>query len=322
MYILIPDPLQASALKVLALAEAFTYYDPATKPDRATVLELAAKADGMIVRSGTTVDQELLDNAPQLKAIVRAGVGVDNIDLEAATARSIVVMNTPEANTVATAEMTLGLMLALARHIPAAHQALSERRWERKSWLGTELSGKTLGLVGFGRVGRAVAERARAFGMDIVAYDPYLPPDFRPPDYATLVDSLREVYTAADYLSLHAVVTDETHHMINTGALRMMKKGVRIINAARGALINAHALADALSKGQVAGAALDVYESEPPSDDHPLIGLENVVHTPHLGASTVEAQEAVGTEAAQTIVAALRDQDYRNVVNPAVLETS
>jgi D-3-phosphoglycerate dehydrogenase len=317
MHILITDNLHPSGLAILDATTGITYHAP-EKISRAEVLETIATADGLIIRSGTKANAELLAKATALKAIVRAGVGVDNVDLDAATAQNIVVMNTPQGNAIATAELTLGLMLSLARFIPAAHQSLKEGRWDRKSFTGTELRNKTLGLVGFGRIGRAVAHRAQAFAMQIVYYDPYLPGDFSVPN-TTRVHRLAELYAQADYLSLHSVATDETRHMINAESITQMKDGVRIINAARGTLIDAEALAEALKVGKVAGAALDVYEEEPPPASYPLLGLPNVVHTPHLGASTDEAQEDVAVEAAQLMVNALLHEIFDNVVNPAVL---
>lgn len=316
MHILVSDSLGESGIAILEQQDGITFEHPGTKMSRAEVMAVIGDADGLIIRSGTTADAGLLAAATKLKAIARAGVGVDNIDLVAATERGIVVMNTPSGNTIATAEMTLGLMLALARHIPRAHQALVEGRWERKQWMGTELNGKTLGLVGFGRVGQAVGSRAAAFGMKIVAYDPYLESI---PEGAAMLDNLEDLYSQADYLSLHAVVTDETRHMINVEAIASMKDGVRIINAARGSLIDTFALADAIKAGKVAGAALDVYETEPPDENNPLIGLDGVVHTPHLGASTLEAQDAVADEAVRLMIDALLNNSFASVVNHEVL---
>jgi D-3-phosphoglycerate dehydrogenase len=316
MHILVSDPLGASGIAILEQHDGITFDHPGKKMSRDEVMAAVGKVNGIIIRSGTKADAELLEAATNLKAIARAGVGVDNIDLVEATKRGVVVMNTPSGNTIATAELTVGLMLALARHIPRAHQALAEGRWERKQWMGTELNGKTLGLVGFGRVGQAVGARAAAFGMDIVAYDPYLASI---PDGAVMLDNLDDLYAQADYISLHAVVTDETRHMINASALTEMKADVRIINAARGALIDAFALADAIKAGKVAGAGLDVYETEPPGENNPLIGLDGVIHTPHLGASTLEAQDAVAEEAARLMIDALLNDRYASVVNQDVL---
>lgn len=318
MYILVPDNLHKAGLGVLNTADGLTINAPG-KMSRDDVKAVIGEADAMIVRSGTTADAELLEMATKLRVIVRAGVGVDNIDLTTATQKGIVVMNAPQGNTIATAEHTLALMLALARHIPQAQQSMLEGRWDRKKYTGTELRGKTLGLIGFGRVGQAVAQRAQAFEMTVVAHDPFIPVDIASARNVELL-SMDDLLARADYISLHAIVTDETRGLISTLNIEKMKDGVRIINAARGALINDADLADAIKSGKVAGAALDVYAKEPPPEDHPLVGLEGVIDTPHLGASTVEAQEAVGVEAAQKTLDALLKQEYRDVVNRDVLD--
>ncbi len=313
MHILIPDNLHPKGLAVLDAAADITYHAPG-KMSRDDVLAVIASADGMIVRSGTTADTELLELAAQLKAIVRAGVGVDNIDLHAAAQRNIVVMNTPGGNTIATAEHTVALMLALARHIPQSQASLLDGHWDRKKYTGTELRNKTLGLIGFGRVGQAVAKRALAFEMTVIAHDPFIPAEVGQ-EIGVKMLPVDDVLTQADYISLHTAVTPETREFINAEQLTMMKDGVRIINAARGALINDQDLAVALHSGKVAGAALDVYINEPPPPDHPLIGLPNVIDTPHLGASTVEAQEAVAVEAASKMLNALLHNKFQDVVN-------
>lgn len=316
MHILIPDNLDSAGLEILAAAknDGITYHAPG-KMSHDDVLAVIDSADGMIVRSGTKADAALLERASNLKVIVRAGVGVDNIDLNKATEHGIVVMNTPQANTIATAEQAMALMLALARHIPQAQASLLAGAWERTRFTGTELRNKTLGLIGLGRVGQAVAQRARAFDMKVIAYDPYVKQENVS---GVMLLPLEEVLAQADYLSLHAVATPETRQIINAKNIALMKDGVRIINAARGTLIHEADLAEALKSGKVAGAALDVYENEPPEANHPLVGLPNVVATPHLGASTMEAQEAVGAEAAQKMLAALLRGEYVDVVNPAV----
>ena len=288
------------------------------KMERAALLEAVADAHALIIRSGVTADADLLAHAPQLKAIARAGVGVDNVDLAAAIARGIVVMNTPGGNTISTAEHAFGLMIALSRHIAQGHQSLAEGRWDRKAFTGVELKGKTLGIIGLGRIGQAIATRAQAFEMNVIAHDPYLPPAIAEAINVPLL-ALDEVYTRSDYLTLHAMVTDETRGMINADTIATMKEGVRIINAARGALIHSADLAAALKSGKVAGAALDVYEQEPPPADHPLIGLPNVLHTPHLAASTSDAQVTVAVEAAQMIVEFLLEGKAANVCNAKVL---
>ncbi len=318
-FILVPDDLNQAGLDILNAVEDFEVYAPG-KMNRADTLGQVPKAHAMVIRSGTTVDAEMIEQADHLKIVVRAGVGVDNVDLDACTARGIVVMNTPDANTVSTAELALGLMLALARHIPQADRSLRQGQWDRKNFVGTELFGKTLGIIGFGRVGRALAQRAKCLGLDEIAYDPFVPEDVARHLGLSLVPRLDELLEAADIISLHAVVTDDTHELINADAIAKMKDGVMIINAARGALINSTDLAAALNSGKVAGAAIDVYDIEPPSADNPLLGLPNVIHTPHLGASTREAQDIVGTQAAEVVVNALIKKRFDNVRNRAVLE--
>ena len=314
--VLVPDNVNQKAIDIL-LQEPRIQVSAPGKMERDALLHAIADAQAIIIRSGVTADAELIAAATQLKAIARAGVGVDNVDLDAATQRGIVVMNTPGGNTISTAEHTLGLMIALSRHIPQGHQSLAEGRWDRKAFTGVELKGKTLGIIGLGRIGQAIAKRAQAFEMAVIAHDPFLPPQVAADIDVPLLD-LAEVYARSDYLSLHALVTDETRGMINASSIAIMKDGIRIINAARGALINSADLAAALNTGKVAGAALDVYEQEPPPADHPLIGLANVIHTPHLAASTSDAQVTVAIEAAQLIVDFLLEGKSANVCNPEV----
>ncbi len=316
-HVLVPDNVHQKAIDLLEASDGIRVTAPG-KLERADLLVAVADAHALIIRSGVMADVELLAGAPQLKAIARAGVGVDNIDLAAATDRGILVMNTPGGNTISTAEHTFGLMIALSRHISQGHQSLAEGRWDRKLFSGVELKGKTLGIIGLGRIGQAIATRAQAFEMTVIAHDPYLPPAVAEAISVPLLP-LAEVYARSDFLSFHAMVTDETRGMVNTDSIARMKDGVRIINAARGALINSADLAEALKNGVVAGAALDVYEREPPPADHPLIGLPNVVHTPHLAASTSDAQVTVAVEAAQLIVDYLLEGKADNVCNPAVL---
>ena len=314
-HVLVPDNVHQKAIDILEASAGIGVSAPG-KMERAALLEAVAEAHALIIRSGVTADAELISSAPQLKAIARAGVGVDNVDLAEASARGIVVMNTPGGNTISTAEHAFGLMIALSRHIPQAHQSLAAGRWERKAFTGVELKGKTLGIVGLGRIGQAIATRAQAFEMTVIAHDPYLPAAVAEAIHVPLL-ALDEVYARADYLTLHALVTDETRGMINSETIATMKDGVRIINAARGALINPVDLAAALTSGKVAGAALDVYETEPPPSGHPLIGRHDVVHTPHLAASTSDAQATVAVEAAQLVVDFLLEGKAANVCNPA-----
>lgn len=315
-HVLALDNVDKKAIELLEKTEGFKV--TAGNLSREEVIKLLPDADAMVIRSTTQADADLLAHATKLKAIARAGVGVDNVDLEEATKRGIVVMNTPDGNTIATAEYTLGMMLALARHIPAGHRSLDDNKWDRKSFMGIELRGKTLGIVGFGRIGRAVAKRALAFEMTVLTYDPFIPAEVVRDLGVESVD-LDELYAKSDFITLHSVITDSTKEMINKASIAKMKKGVRIINAARGALINDADLAEALKNGHVAGVAADVFVVEPPPADHPLLHLPNVLHTPHLAASTSDAQINVGIDAAQEIVDALTKGDFKNVCNPMVL---
>lgn len=316
--VLIPDNVDQKAIDLLSgVAEI-----DVVAPGKLSQDELKAQigtAHAIIIRSGVQITADVLDAAPNLKAIARAGVGVDNVDLEAATARGVVVMNTPGGNTISTAEHTFGLMLALARHLAEGVSSLKAGRWDRKKFVGVELKGKTLGLVGFGRIGRAVAVRARAFDMAVLAYDPYLDTEVFE-EFGVDGVTLDELFERSDFISLHTLITDETRAMIDAESIARMKDGVRIINAARGALINDDDLAAAIKGGKVAGAALDVYVDEPPSDDHPLVNLPEVVCTPHLAASTSDAQITVAVEAAELVIDALLKNRTKNVVNAAVLE--
>ena len=315
-HVLVPDNVHTSAIDILRSREGVTVSAPG-KLERAQLLEAVGAAHALIIRSGVTADAELLAAAANLRAIARAGVGVDNVDLAAATARGVVVMNTPGGNTISTAEYTFGLMLALARHIPQGHASLAAGRWDRKSFGGVELRGKTLGIIGLGRIGQAIASRAQAFDMQVIAHDPYLPPAVAAAITVPLL-ALDEVFAQSDFLTLHALITDETRGMINARSIAGMKDGARIINAARGALINDRDLAAALQSGKLAGAALDVYAQEPPAPDNPLLGLPTVIHTPHLAASTADAQVTVAQEAAQLTLAYLLDGVAANVCNPGV----
>lgn len=270
--------------------------------------------DGMIIRSGVKVTEKVLANPGRLRAIARAGVGVDNVDLEAATHAGILVMNTPDANTLATAELTMAMMLALARRIPSACAHVKGGQWQRSDYVGTQLAGKTLGVVGLGRIGRAVAERAMTFDMQVIAYDPFFRAESALDGRVTLVPNLEDLVAQCDYLTLHAALSDDTRGLISADLLAHAKPGIRIINCARGPLVDEAALAEAIKLGKVAGAAVDVYGSEPPTDN-PLVGLDEVVCTPHLGASTREAQLAVTTEAVDLLLDYLLRDQIRTAVN-------
>ncbi|MDG2123981.1 MAG: phosphoglycerate dehydrogenase [Verrucomicrobiales bacterium] len=272
--------------------------------------------DAVIVRSASKITSAVLDNATSLRAVGRAGVGVDNIDIPAATEKGVVVMNTPAGNTISTAEHAFTLMVSLCRNIPQAHASMAAGRWDRKKFQGTELDGKTLAVLGMGRIGTEYARRAMAFGMRVVAYDPYLSQNRARLLRVELFDHLDDALRGADVITMHMPLTDETKHMINAERIEnVLKPGVRIINCARGGLIDEAALGDALDSGKIGGAALDVYETEPPPSDHPLLTKPNIVLTPHLGASTHEAQENVGIEIARQIRNYLVDGAVVNAVN-------
>lgn len=278
-----------------------------------------ADADALIVRSAVQVDAALLEKAPKLRVIGRAGVGVDNIDTEAATRSGIVVMNTPGANAVAVAELTIALMIDLARMVPRANTTMHAGQWEKKSLQGTELRGKTLGIIGMGRVGLEVARRARHFGMELIGHDPFVSekPKERAAiarEYGARLTSLEEVLRLADYLTLHVGLTPDTEGLLNASTLAIMKKGVRIVNCARGELVMEEDLAEALRSGHVAGAALDVFRHEPLKNS-PFFEIENIILTPHIAGSTAEAQETVGTQIAEQVRAYLTTGVVQNAVN-------
>ena len=311
--ILISDKLGAAGLEMLDQA-ADVEYDMITGLSKEELLAIMPAYDALIIRSGTQADADVLAAGQKLKVVGRAGIGVDNIDIEAATSQGVVVMNTPGSNSVATAEQTMALMLAISRHTVQAHNSMAAGKWNRAEYTGGELYGKVLGIVGFGRIGRLVAERARAFGMTVLAHDPFVSAEDAAELGVSLVD-LDRVFSQADYLTLHTAVTPETTRMISRHSIKKMKEGVIIVNVARGKLIDEAALAEALQEGQVGAAALDVYGSEPPAADNPLINLPNVLHTPHLGASTVEAQRNVATQVVGQVLDCLREVETRNAVN-------
>jgi D-3-phosphoglycerate dehydrogenase / 2-oxoglutarate reductase len=282
-------------------------------PAAAALATDLADADALVIRSATKANAALLEKAPRLRVIGRAGVGVDNVDVETATRRGILVMNTPGGNAVSVAEHTFALLLALARSVPQANTSIQAGKWEKSSLSGTELRGKTLGLVGLGRVGTEVARRARGMEMKVLAYDPYVTPAAAREVEVELV-SLDELLQRSDVVSLHTSLSAATEGMIDAAAIAKMKKGARIINCARGELINEAALAEALRSGKLAGAAVDTFAQEPPKNS-PLIGLPNLIATPHIAGSTAEAQEEVGTAIAQQVRDYLSDGFIRNAVN-------
>jgi D-3-phosphoglycerate dehydrogenase / 2-oxoglutarate reductase len=276
-----------------------------------------ADADALIVRSATKVTADLLDHAPKLRIVGRAGVGVDNIDMDAATRRGVLVVNTPGSSSTSVAEHAVALMLSMARSIPQLNAAMHAGRWEKAGSAGAEMRGKTLGLVGLGRIGAEVARRAQALEMRVVAYDPYLTPE-RAAEWGVELLPLPEMLGKADYISLHTALSPATERLVNAGFLAQVKRGARLVNTARGELVDENALAEALRSGQLAGAALDVFAVEPPRDS-PLLSMNNVIATPHVAGSTAEAQEEVGVQIAQQVRDYLADGVLRNVVNlPAV----
>lgn len=279
------------------------------------LLEIAADYDAILVRSATKINKKVIEAAHKLKIVGRAGVGVDNVDVEAATERGIIVMNTPGGNTISTAEHAFSLMLSLARKIPQAHASIVAGKWDRKSFEGAEVCDKTLGIIGMGRIGGEFARRAIAFGMKVICFDPYLSLSRARALQVELVDQLTPLLEKADFITVHTPLTPETKGILNAKTLAQCKKGVRLINCARGGLIDEQDLWAALQSGQVGGAALDVFEVEPPPADWPMRNLPNVVLTPHLGASTAEAQESVGIEIAEATRDALLLGAVRNAVN-------
>jgi len=309
--IVVADDLPASALDLLR-AEGWEV-DARTGRTPDQLASELAHADALVVRSATKVTAPLIAAAPRLRVIARAGTGVDNVDVAAASARGIVVMNAPGANSISVAELAVGLILALARHVPAADAAMKQGKWEKKKFLGEEIREKTLGLAGLGRIGQEVARRAAAFGMRIIAHDPFISEQVAA-DLGVELVSLDDLFARADYLSLHMPSNEKTRNLVNADRLARARKGIRIINTARGDLIDEKALADAIDAGQVAGAALDVFQTEPPPDPR-LQNLPQVVATPHIAASTREGQELVGVETAAALRDFLRDGIIRNAVN-------
>ena len=312
MKLVVADPLPESALDILRRVEGWQVDARSARPLSALKADLA-DADALIVRSATTVTREVIDAAPRLRVIARAGTGVDNVDVPAATERGILVLNAPGANSVSVAELAVALMLALSRGIARADASMKQGIWDKKRLTGAELRGKTLGIVGLGRIGQEVAARVRPFGMEIVAHDPFLSEEVATQLGIPLLP-FADLCGRADYITLHLPATPETRHLLNAAALARCRKNVRIINTARGELIDEAALADAIESGTVGGAALDVFEKEPPADWR-LVQLPQVLATPHIAASTVEAQELVGTETAAAVRDFLLTGAITNAVN-------
>mgnify|MGYP003584115710 CR=1 FL=1 len=312
--VLVSDPISQRGVDALAEGGLLDVtFQPGIPHDE--LLKIIPQFSALVVRSQTKVGADVIAAAKKLKAIGRAGVGVDNVDVEAATKRGIVVMNTPGGNTISTAEHAFSLLVSMARNIPQADASVKSGKWDRKSFQGVELNGKTLAVLGMGRIGTEVAKRALAFGMRVLAYDPYLSEARARSLQVELVDKLDDAIPQADFITMHMPLTDETRHMLDARRLGNMKKGARVVNCARGGLVDENALAANLASGHLAGAALDVFEEEPPTVDSALRKAPNIVFTPHLGASTAEAQESVGIEIAQTIRAALLEGTINNAVN-------
>ena len=315
--VLATDKVSAEGLSVLHQDDRFdvTHIEDSSSE---VFFETLKIADALVVRSATSIASGMIESAPELKVIGRAGVGIDNVDVEAATARGIAVYNAPGGNTIAAAEMTMALMLSLIRKIPAAERSVRDGLWDRAVFKGNELAGGTLGLIGAGRIGGEVAKRCQAFGMDRIVYDPYLTEERATEIDVRLVD-LDDVLGAADVISIHVPLTDETRGLLGDEAFSRMKNGVFVINASRGGVIDEPSLARALGGGEIAGAALDVYEHEPLPDDSPLRDAPNLILTPHLAGSTAEAQVEVAREVAAHVVRCLGHGDSSGALNAAQL---
>ena len=316
--ILISDPLSEEGLKILKDVKEFQV-EVKTELKPEALKEIIKDYDALIVRSATKVTKDIIDAGLKLKVIGRAGVGLDNVDLEAATQKGIIVMNTPAGNTVSTAEHTISMVLALSRNIPQAYSSTKKGEWKRTKFMGVEVYGKMFGIIGFGRIGREVAKRALSFGMKLLVYDPFLSREITEAQGVEAVE-LKELLQKSDYITVHTPLTEETTHMLSTEEFSLMKQDVRIINCARGGIIDEAALIQAIKEGKVAGAAIDVFEKEPLSADSELLKLDNIITTPHLGASTEEAQVNVAIEVAEIVRDALLGKGIRNAANYPCLE--
>lgn len=311
--VFVSDPISDLGIQQLHDAEDVVV-DKKTGLSEDEIIQIIGDYDALLVRSQTKVTEKIMEAGKNLKVIGRAGVGVDNIDLEAATKRGIVVINAPDGNTIATCEHTFAMMMSIARNIPQAYKKTVGGEWDRKSFVGVELRNKTLGIIGMGRIGSEVAKRAKAFGMNIVAYDPFLTED-RAEKLGVTLGSVNDVALQADFITVHTPLTNETRHIIGKPQFDMMKKGVRVINCARGGIIDEMALVEAVDQGIVAGAAFDVFEKEPPEADHPFLNNPKIIVAPHLGASTVEAQENVAIDVSEEVLHILRNEPFKNAVN-------
>lgn len=319
MKILVCDPVSPKGIALLKQRPEFEVTVLDKRLSEQELLPLVADKVALVVRSETKITKAVIDAAKELKVVGRAGVGVDNVDVEYATQKGVVVMNTPGGNTISTAELTFSMLLALARNIPQANASMKAGEWNRKAFAGIEVFGKTLGILGLGRIGSEVAKRAQAFGMKVLGYDPYISLT-RAKSLQIELAELDEIYQKADFITVHMPLTNETRGMINAEAIAKMKKGVRIINCARGGIVNENDLVEAIKSGKVAGAALDVYEVEPLPKDSPLRSIPQIIMTPHLGASTEEAQDNVGIEIAEAITDFLLNGVIRNAVNMPSLD--
>ena len=316
MKVLVSDPLAESGLNLLR--EAGLQVDVRTGLSEDDLIAIIPEYDALIVRSGTRVTAKVIEAARSLKVIARAGVGLDNIDIEAATQHGVIVANAPTGNVAAAAEHAVGLLLALARHIPAAHISMTRGEWNRKAFIGVEVCNKTLGLIGLGRVASQVARRALGLGMTVLAYDPYVSSEYAS-NLGVDLTSLEKVLAESDFISLHLPLNEKTRHFMNATRLAQCKPGSRIINTSRGGVIDEAALLAALESGHIAGAALDVFEQEPPPPKWPLRGHPKVITTPHIGGSTSEAQDQVAIDAVTQVIDALADRPVRHAVNAPLI---
>ncbi len=318
--VLITDDLSPQALELLDAAQDVGY-DFVKSPPLEKLQEIIGDYDAVLIRSSVKIRADVIERADRLKVIGRAGAGLDNVDIDAASRRGVIVMNTPGANTIATAEHAIAMMLSLCRNIPAADASMRAKAWDRKKFMGVQLYGKVLGVIGLGRIGSTVARRLQAFEMKVLGYDPYISDDMARELKVTPV-SLDELLAQSDFITVHSALTGDSKNLLDAEAIAKMKPGVRIVNCARGGLIDTDALVAGLQSGHVAGAALDVYAEEPLPEDSPLRELSNVVVTPHIAASTIEAQRDVGTQIVAQVLAALRGEDYRNAVNVPVTDAN
>lgn len=317
--ILVADPLSEAGMQVFAAQNGSFQVETKLKLSPDDLKKAVADVDAVIVRSESKITAEILAAAKKVKIVGRAGVGVDNIDVNAASRQGVIVVNVPGGNTISAAEHTVAMILAVSRNIPQANASLKAGEWKRSQFTGTELQGKTLGLIGMGRIGREVAKRCQSFGMNVIGFDPFMSEEYAK-NFNIKLSTLDDIYAQADYITVHVPLNDTTRHMFNAQTLKKLKPGVRLINCARGGIIDEPALAEAIKSGQVKGAAIDVFEEEPPKKDNPLFALPSVIVTPHLGASTEEAQVKVAVELALTLRDYFLTGAVRNAVNLPALD--